>query len=210
MAPNLSKQSIVLAALDLLDKVGLDGLTVRALAGALNVQAPALYWHVRDKQHLLDEMATELWRRIMATMSLLPDDAPWDISMTMFGNTVRTTLLKLRDGAKVFSGTYLTDPELLRSREKSMASMIEQGFTLKDIVRALSLVYGFTIGFCIEEQAVAQNPDAYSLETRTRSIGPDAPLSVEVGPEIFSDPDERYRDLLSILINAISRMRTPA
>ena len=46
--------AIVQAALDLLDETGMDGLTVRALASRLGVQAPALYWHVPSKQALLD------------------------------------------------------------------------------------------------------------------------------------------------------------
>jgi AcrR family transcriptional regulator len=42
--------------------VGLDGLTLRAIARELDVQAPALSWHFKDKQALLDEMATEMSR----------------------------------------------------------------------------------------------------------------------------------------------------
>jgi TetR/AcrR family tetracycline transcriptional repressor len=41
-------------------------VTVRAVGARLGVQAPALYWHVRDKRELLDEMATEIWRRVSA------------------------------------------------------------------------------------------------------------------------------------------------
>jgi TetR/AcrR family tetracycline transcriptional repressor len=43
--------------LDVLDEVGIDGLTVRLLAGRLGVKSPALYWHLRNKQELLDAMA---------------------------------------------------------------------------------------------------------------------------------------------------------
>lgn len=40
---------VVRAALDLLNEVGLDGLTLRRIATELDVQAPALYWHVKNK-----------------------------------------------------------------------------------------------------------------------------------------------------------------
>ena len=53
----LSRQTIVQTALGLLDQVGLEGLTVRRLAAELGVQSPALYWHLRGKQELLDGMA---------------------------------------------------------------------------------------------------------------------------------------------------------
>ena len=55
MPKGLTKASIVAAALHLLDEVGMDGMTVRALAAKLDVKAPALYWHVRDKAEL-DEL----------------------------------------------------------------------------------------------------------------------------------------------------------
>ncbi|HEX8806526.1 MAG TPA: TetR family transcriptional regulator, partial [Candidatus Aquilonibacter sp.] len=60
----LSRETIVQAALELLNELGIDGLTVRALASRLGVRAPTLYWHVKNKQELLDEMATEVWRQI--------------------------------------------------------------------------------------------------------------------------------------------------
>lgn len=207
MAPKLSKPTIVQAALELLDEVGLDGLTVRALASRLGVQAPALYWHVRDKQHLLDEMATELWRRILADLDAVPDDAPWQAGFLAFANATRRILLQHRDGAKVFSGTYLTDPDLLRIQERPLGRMIAQGFRLEDVVRGYSLVYNFTIGFCIEEQSVAQNRDAYALDARAERIGRGSPLAVDAGRAIFADPDARFADLLAVLLDAVGRMR---
>ncbi|WP_280469956.1 TetR family transcriptional regulator [Nocardia brasiliensis] len=52
---------IAQAALDLLDEVGLDGPTMRKVAAALDVQAPALYWHVANKRELLDAMARNVF-----------------------------------------------------------------------------------------------------------------------------------------------------
>ena len=49
MAKGINKERIVAAALELLNDKGMDALTVRALAARLDVQAPALYWHVRNK-----------------------------------------------------------------------------------------------------------------------------------------------------------------
>jgi TetR/AcrR family tetracycline transcriptional repressor len=51
----------------------------------------------------------------------------------------------------------------------------------------VQLIYGFTIGFCIEEQAVAQaGDDRYSLSRRAERVNAAAhPLAAEVGPVIF-------------------------
>ncbi|HEY9291632.1 MAG TPA: TetR family transcriptional regulator, partial [Microlunatus sp.] len=56
----LDRQVVIRTALELLDSEGLDGLTLRKIAAALDVKAPALYWHFQSKQQLLDEMATSM------------------------------------------------------------------------------------------------------------------------------------------------------
>jgi len=212
MGRGLTKASIVAASLGLLDEVGLDGLTVRAVAGRLGVQAPALYWHVRSKQDLLDEMATEIWRRIGAELTVLPPDFPWRQGMIAFATITRRTLLAHRDGAKVFSGTNLADAAVLESREAALAAMIAHGFTAADVVRAYSLLYNFTIGFCIEEQAVAQaaagGDDRYSRSRGTAPLDEEAqPLTVRAGQEIAADPDGRFDDLVAVIIETTDRMR---
>jgi AcrR family transcriptional regulator len=212
MRQGLSKAAVVQAGLDVLNDAGIDGVTVRAVASRLGVQAPALYWHVRDKQDLLDEMATEIWRRVTAELAALPDGQPWGQAMAEFAAITRRALLSHRDGAKVFSGTYLTDASVLQAQEAGLAQMIQQGFTLAGIIRAYSLLYSFTVGFCIEEQAVAQaaasGDDRYSLARRAERLDGHAhPLAAQAGPEIFGDADARFADLVGVIIDAASRMR---
>ncbi|HTS96135.1 MAG TPA: TetR/AcrR family transcriptional regulator C-terminal domain-containing protein [Streptosporangiaceae bacterium] len=212
MPGGLTKTAIVQAALDLLDEAGMDGLTVRALASRLGVQAPALYWHVRGKQALLDEMATVIWRRIGDVMAGLPADLPWREMMAGYAAAVRAELLGHRDGAKAFSGTTLTDPEVVRRQERTFEALTRQGFMLEDAVRGLVLLHDFTIGFCVEEQAVTQavasGDDRYDLRRRAELIGADAaPLAVAAGQVIFGDPDARFAELLGLLLDAIARTR---
>ena len=56
----LNRQAVVDAALELLAESGIDGLSMRGLADRLGVKAASLYWHVRDKQHLLELLAEAL------------------------------------------------------------------------------------------------------------------------------------------------------
>ncbi|MFP3693803.1 TetR family transcriptional regulator, partial [Burkholderia sp. SIMBA_048] len=53
----LDREAVVGTALELLNEVGVDGLTTRKLADRLGVQQPALYWHFRNKRALLDALA---------------------------------------------------------------------------------------------------------------------------------------------------------
>ena len=52
-APPLTREQIVDAALVLLERDGLQGLSMRRLAQELGSGAASLYWHVGDKEELL-------------------------------------------------------------------------------------------------------------------------------------------------------------
>lgn len=212
MSRKLTKEAIVAAGLDTLDEDGLDGLTVRKVAARLDVQAPALYWHVRDKQQLLDEMATEIWRRILISLAARRPDEPWQEALTAFATTTRAALLGHRDGAKMIAGTYLTDDSLRAHQESRFAVLVRAGFSPRDAARVYSLLYNFIIGYCIEEQAVAQaaaaGDDRYSLKSRTERVdAAEHPLTAETRVEIFGDPDERFADRVALILDTARRLR---
>jgi AcrR family transcriptional regulator len=56
----LTRERVLDAAYEILDAEGIDGLTVRGLAAKLGVAATAIYWHVGDKQALLDALVDRI------------------------------------------------------------------------------------------------------------------------------------------------------
>jgi AcrR family transcriptional regulator len=58
--PILSRERIRASALGLVDRDGLDGLSMRKLAAELGVRAASLYSHYATKDRLLDDIANEL------------------------------------------------------------------------------------------------------------------------------------------------------
>lgn len=169
MPPKLDRAQVVDAALRLLDETGLEGLTLRRIATELDVKAPALYWHFANKQALLDEMATEMLRRMYAGPVGVPGS--WQEAITTTCRTLRTALLGYRDGARVFSGTRLTDYGHAEGQEALLAAFRRAGFELADAVLAFTTAYAFTTGFVIEEQAVHPVPGERAPPT-TRTGGP--------------------------------------
>lgn len=199
----LSRENIVPTALALLDDVGLDGLNMRALATRLDVKAPALYWHFASKQDLVDEMATSLWREVQERAQF-PADEAWPERMLRFAHGLRETLLSHRDGARLFSGTYLTDVSILEAQEKPLAELIASGMSLETAVEISNVLYSFTIGSTIEEQSVVQAydvDDRYDLANRERRISPDKyPLMTAAGRLTFPDPGARFERMVRRLI----------
>jgi TetR/AcrR family transcriptional regulator, tetracycline repressor protein len=90
----LDRETVVRTALRVLDEAGLEGLTLRKIAGELGVQAPALYWHFKNKQELLDEMATTVFSDAMAEIDLEPDEGSWGKWAVQYAEGLRRTLLR--------------------------------------------------------------------------------------------------------------------
>jgi TetR/AcrR family tetracycline transcriptional repressor len=213
VSKGLAKTEIVRAALETLDAEGLDGLTLRKVAARLDVQAPALYWHVRNKQELLDEMGTEIWRRISLRLLELPVDIPWREGMATYARIARQELVRHRDGAKMAAGTTLTDVEVLRRAEPRLARMVAQGFTVRSATQGNVLLQHFIVGFCIEEQSVDQGratgDPRFSLEARDKRVDSENfPMIAEAGREIFEDDDRRFEEMVELILVACESLRT--
>ncbi|MFI5683643.1 TetR/AcrR family transcriptional regulator C-terminal domain-containing protein [Streptomyces sp. NPDC051636] len=203
--PPLDRTRVADTALKLLNEVGLDGLTLRAIARELDVKAPALYWHFKDKQALLDEMATEMYRRMVAGTPLGPGDT-WQERLRKSNRGLRAALLGYRDGAKVFSGSRFTGIEHAEQMEENLRLFTGAGFTFAQAVRATSTTYLYTLGFVTEEQGVQPLPGerraGYDIEERARLMA-DFPLSARAGAEMFQDYDEHFEEGLALVIAGI-------
>src|SRR5690349_24649986 len=100
----LQREAIVQTALALMNKIGLDALSLRRLAEELHVQAPALYWHFKNKQELLDEMAeTMLLSAYQASNLAALHQMEWTEAFQVMSRTLYRTLMQYRDGAQLMA-----------------------------------------------------------------------------------------------------------
>ncbi|MEV6838946.1 TetR/AcrR family transcriptional regulator C-terminal domain-containing protein [Streptomyces sp. NPDC051133] len=201
----LDRRRVADTALRLLNDVGLDGLTLRAIAKELDVKAPALYWHFKDKQALLDEMATEMYRRMVAGAALDPADG-WRERLLKTNRGLRDALLGYRDGAKVFSGTRFTGIDHAPELEASLRLLTDAGFTLAQAVDAGRTATAYTIGFVTEEQGMRPRAEEHreplDIAERTRRLA-GFPLAAAVGELLFDDYDRQFEEGLAVVVAGI-------
>lgn len=207
MTKGITRERIVTAALELLDEKGMDALTVRALASRLHVRAPALYWHVRNKQELLDEMATEVMRRVTRALAEIPPGAGWRDDLAPYARVLRSEYLLHRDGARIFSGTRITDPDVVRTKEPRFERWAASGWKPADADDAVDVVTAFVVGFVIEEQerrqAAETDPSRYSVTQRDAWLGEGASLVKEAG-HLHDDGDQRFERHLDIVLEGLA------
>lgn len=147
----IDRSRIVDAALDLLNEVGLDDFTTRALAQRLDVRQPALYWHFRSKRALLDAMNEEMLARGMIRRD--PERGEdWRVYLTENARQFRGALLAWRDGARVHAGTE-AGPQDLEGFEIQLRLLGEAGMSLPFAMNLLAAISRYTVGCVVEEQS---------------------------------------------------------
>lgn len=157
----LTREQIVYTALRLLDEHGLEGLTLRKIATELGVQAPALYWHVKNKKQLLDEMATTIFDDAFEKLDVGAEPrADWRTEMQTVAHFLRNVMLAHRDGAKVLAGTFYTGEQgsALHPERHWEPLLREAGFQKRETTDLFMSIYHYVVGFVIEEQEVFPRP----------------------------------------------------
>lgn len=151
--PALDQGQVVQAALDLLDEVGLDALSMRRLAERLNIKAASLYWHVRDKDHLLALLADA----IVAPLQAPDPSLPWRERLEAMAEESRRVMLAHRDAARVLARSGPpTGPHRLRLVDEAFRTLIEAGFSPEETAHAGHLLNDYVTLFVVEEANLAE------------------------------------------------------
>jgi AcrR family transcriptional regulator len=115
----LNRETVVQAALAMLDAVGVDGLSMRALADRLGVKAASLYWHLRDKDQLLELVAESVLDRVAMPAS----ESAWRPQVTAVCAELARYLKQHRGAATV----VLSSP-----------AVVQRSRLTRDVARVLS------------------------------------------------------------------------
>jgi TetR/AcrR family tetracycline transcriptional repressor len=181
----LHREDVVRAAIELLDEVGLDALTTRALTQRLGVQRGALYWHVRSKRELLTAVAGEIMGDAFAgppgggTGGEADDGADdWAGQAESFAHRTRRAMLAHRDGARLVAGYLPMDEATLQASERGLALMRAAGLPLATAAHFGNTLASYVTGFVLQEQAAgpqeqAAGPQEQAAGPQERAIPPD-------------------------------------
>ncbi len=117
-------------ALALVDKSGLDALTIRKLATELGVTPMALYWHFRSKDDLLDGVAERLWSEIDLTVDRA---APWTEQIrALFESLLKVLRAHSAAPTLLLHGERLTSEAGLKAMERTLDILRTAGFSPED------------------------------------------------------------------------------
>jgi TetR/AcrR family tetracycline transcriptional repressor len=172
----LSRERVVEAALAVIDRAGIQGCSMRAVAGELGVEAMSLYHHVPGgKDEMLDD-----WREDMGAFA-----RAYRSALTTHPNLV--ALIAARPSVAYRSSTVLVG--------NLFDAMEDAGFSRQDALRAVRVVSRWTIGFTLgEASAVEDGESAQEF---------DEPLLVEVFTDIARGEDDVFEFGLEALLDGL-------
>jgi TetR/AcrR family transcriptional regulator, tetracycline repressor protein len=162
----MDAQSITNAALDVLDEVGLDKLSMRMVATRLGVQVGGLYYYVTDKSSLLRAMADELCQQVLSQAGSgrlaagperpgAPEQPAWAGEAAELCQVLRSVLGRHRDSARVLAASPLQGSlNALELMERLIANL-EGGVPLELTGVAADTLMAYVTGFVLQEQAGA-------------------------------------------------------
>ncbi len=175
--PHVTPEAVVTAALEILDAEGMDGVTFRAVARKLGVQAPALYWHFVDKRDLMDDLSERIL--VSGGLGSLPrpsKPSEWRPWLADRARTLRAALIAHRDGGRVVAGArFFRARALARLALVSGVVLQDAGFGVLEAGLATATVVDYVWGFVIEEQEGTGPPPGVSeAEWQRRFLGVEA------------------------------------
>src|SRR6266498_1758568 len=103
---SIQKSQIVQTALDILDRDGLEGVTLRRLASELKIKAASIYWHVASKERLFDEMANIILEEHFSSFDFENDRQEWTEWLDTLAHELRAAMLAHQDGARIIAGAH--------------------------------------------------------------------------------------------------------
>jgi AcrR family transcriptional regulator len=148
--PSLSREQIVRVAIELLDAEGTAGLSMRRLGTRLDAGATSLYWHVANKEELLELAVDEVLGEIYVPEA---GDAPWRVSVSTFANGVRAALLRHPWVIGLLGTKPTLGPNAMRLGDRLIAVLTAAGFTGWTMSHVSALIHGHAIGSATTEAA---------------------------------------------------------
>lgn len=137
------RAEIVGAALELVDRDGLDALSMRRLAAELGLGTMTLYGYFRTKDELLDAVVEA---SAAGSLPELASDAGWEERLRTIARAWHHGLNRHPSLVELRLRRPLLGPEAFRSTEAGIAALIAAGFSPELASRAFRLLFLYVFG----------------------------------------------------------------
>ena len=209
---HLTRARVVAAALAIVDRDGLDGLTMRALGRELGVDPMAAYHWFPNKGAILQGVS----EAILSEMPLpdapgeAGDGAPtvsWQETGLNMARQFRAALLRHPNALPVASTQPVMTPRGFELIERTAAAMVAGGITPGAALEAINVVAAFVIGLCVVEAGVTPGSEPVAQEEVMEAYSaidadrfPVLARAMVEAAELLADDERQYGQAIRALI----------
>ncbi|MGN6319340.1 TetR/AcrR family transcriptional regulator [Trinickia sp.] len=170
-SPGLSKEKIVAAAIEQIDRNGLMGFSLRDVARSLGVYPSAVYWHVATRNDLLASVV----EATMVDVAPEPDKLSWQDWLRALFSRCRAVIRRHPNVAQLLGGQLVANASLSPGMiDRILSVLVSAGFKDDQIVDMYNVVIATMVGFSALEFASMPTDDpaawAEQLQEKVRSI----------------------------------------
>lgn len=210
----LSVQRVVAEAVRLADRDGVDGLSMRRLAGELGAGAMSIYHYVASKEDLLDAMIDVVFGEI----ELPPLDTDWQSALRRRATSARQVLARHPWAISLMESRTTPGPANLRHREAVTACLRRAGFSVVMATHANWVLDSYVYGFALQEASLPFDTADDLAETTEQVYLPQIPAdqfpylheSAAALAAAGYDPAGEFDFGLALVLAALEPLRTTA
>jgi AcrR family transcriptional regulator len=209
-----TREAVVNAALEIVDRVGIDALTIRAVARVVDAPPMSLYTHFANKEELLDLMYAEVSHRLYADAG----HDTWQAELSALAHHYRQTLLAHPRWTPLLSRP--APPATPAARERILKLMVDAGLPADEALRAFSAAIMAAMGLVLVELTFREPDGASSFARRFERIRVMFDAEAEPGSQPTSrtafnklrhfDFDETFRFTIETVIGGFVAKRAQA
>lgn len=198
--PQLSREKIVGAALQMADRDGLDAVSLRKIAKTLGVHVTSLYNHIPDKEAVFAEMMNAL----VAEANLPVGTLSWQDWVRGCAASFRALAKKHPGAFRLFQHSPAQGKQAVASLESAIAAFRADGFGLRATQCAIKTTNVAILGLVLDEMVHQQQPDSQTdLSNLSAGEFPHIHELLQAGNEI-----DAVDYLLDALIDGIAANKT--
>jgi len=164
--PRLSAQRVLAGAVALADETGIEQLTIRRLADALDVKPMTIYHHVPNKEAIIDGMVDLVFAEIEA-----PDpQLEWSSAIRRRCSSARVVLGRHPWATPLMETRTSPGPATLAHHDAVLGCFRRGGMSLEMTAHAYALVDAYVYGFALQEASLPATSGADIAELAAEII----------------------------------------
>jgi len=210
----LTRDRVLQAALKLADQGGIEALSMRKLGQELGVEAMAVYYHLANKEEVLDGIVDLVFSEIELPVA----ESDWQVAMRSRAISLHDVLLRHRWAIGMMEARQNAGPANLRHHDAVIGNLRAAGFDSAMVAHAYSLLDGYIYGFALTKMNLPfETPDEVDVATR-RML---EPVAMDAYPNLVAfvsehimlpgyDFDDEFEYGLDVILDGLERALDPA